>query len=65
MGQTWEITVQKNVPARMRDGTSLMSDVYRPAGGGEHPVVLTRRPYRQDRPRDPAYCAPLKAAGAG
>src|SRR3712207_510060 len=49
----------------MRDGTVLMSDVYRPAGGGEHPVLLTRLPYGKDRPRDPTYFDPIKAAGAG
>ena len=27
LGKTWEIIVQKNVPAEMRDGTTLMSDV--------------------------------------
>jgi putative CocE/NonD family hydrolase len=62
---TWEITIQKNVPARMRDGTTLMADVYRPAGDGAYPVLLTRLPYGKDRPRDPAYFDPVKAAGAG
>ena len=27
-----EIIVQKNVPAEMRDGTTLVADVYRPVG---------------------------------
>ena len=65
MGQTSEITVQKNVPARMRDGTTLISDVYRPAAEGEYPVLLTRLPYSKDAPRDPTYFNPIKAAGAG
>ncbi|QIN82036.1 CocE/NonD family hydrolase [Rubrobacter tropicus] len=65
MGLTWEILVQKNVPARMRDGTTLMSDVYRPAGEGEYPVLLTRLPYGKDLPRDATYFDPIKAAGAG
>jgi predicted acyl esterase len=30
LGPTWETTVQKNEPAKMRDGATLMSDVYRP-----------------------------------
>src|SRR3712207_9454844 len=49
----------------MRDGATLMSDVYRPAGEGEYPVLLTRLPYGKDRPRDPTYFDPIKAAGAG
>ena len=65
MGPTWEMTVQKNVPARMRDGTSLMSDVYRPAESGEYPVLLTRLPYGKDLPRDPTYFDPVKAVRAG
>src|SRR4028119_1217175 len=65
LGQTWEITIRKNVPARMRGGTTLMSDVYRPADGGVYPVLLTRLPYGKDRPRDPTYFDPVKAAGAG
>ncbi len=60
-----EITVQKNVPAKMRDGTTLMSDVYRPAEEGRYPVLLTRLPYGKDRPRDPTYFDPIRAAGAG
>ena len=29
----------------MRDGVRLATEVYLPAGGGRHPVVLTRSPY--------------------
>ena len=42
MARTWEVVVRGNVPARMRDGTNLMSNVYRPAGGGPYPVLLAR-----------------------
>src|SRR4028119_1161079 len=65
LGSMWEITIQKNVPARMRDGTTLMSDIYRPAGAGAYPVLLSPLPYGKDRPRDPTYFDPVKAAGAG
>ena len=65
MVQAWEVFVQKNVPARMRDGVVLISDVYRPAGEGDYPVLLTRLPYGKDRPRDPTYFDPIKAAGGG
>ena len=29
----------------MRDGVTLIADVYRPEGDGRHPVLLTRTPY--------------------
>lgn len=60
-----EITVQKNVPAEMRDGTILMSNVYRPADEGEYPVLLTRLPYGKDLPLGTSYLDPVKAAEAG
>ncbi len=65
MGPTWEMTIQKNVPAEMRDGAVLRSDVYRPADDGEYPVLLTRLPYGKDLPRDPTYFDPVKAVRAG
>ncbi len=40
-----EITVERDVPARMRDGVTLRADVYRPAGDGPWPVLLMRNPY--------------------
>ncbi len=33
------------LPARMRDGTVLRADVYRPEPPGEYPVILMRLPY--------------------
>jgi uncharacterized protein len=39
------VEVQTDVPARMRDGVILRADIYRPAGPGPHPVLLTRTPY--------------------
>ncbi len=60
-----EIRVQKNVPAEMRDGTTLLSNVYRPAGDGEYPVLLTRLPYGKDLPLGTSVLDPIKAAQAG
>ena len=45
------IIVEKNVPAAMRDGTILRSDIYRPDTGGRFPVVLMRLPYNKSDPR--------------
>jgi uncharacterized protein len=65
MGRSGEIVVQKNVPATMRDGTTLVADVYRPGGEaseGEYPVLLTRLPYGKDLPIATGYMSPVKAA---
>ena len=40
-----EVTVERDVPCRLRDGVTLYADVYRPAEGGPHPVLLMRTPY--------------------
>src|SRR5919202_944009 len=60
-----EIIVQKNVPAEMRDGTTLVADVYRPAGSGEYPVLLTRVPYGKHLPTATGYLDAIKAAEHG
>ena len=60
-----EALVQQNVPAEMRDGTTLMSNVYRPIGDGAYPVLLTRTPYGKDQPFNATYFDPLKAARSG
>jgi len=60
-----EVTVQTDVPARMRDGTTLMSNVYRPAAGGPYPVLLARMPYGKDLPFNAAYLDPVRAARRG
>ncbi|MGH3145128.1 MAG: CocE/NonD family hydrolase, partial [Rubrobacter sp.] len=60
-----EIVVQKDVPAAMRDGTTLMSNVYRPTDDGEYPVLLTRLPYGKDTPRDFTYFDPVRITRHG
>lgn len=40
-----DVTVEFDVPARMRDGVQLSADIYRPARGGPWPTLLTRLPY--------------------
>lgn len=41
----YAITVERNVPVVMRDGTRLMTDVHRPKASGRFPVILERTPY--------------------
>jgi len=43
-----QIRIDKNVPATMRDGIVLQSNVYRPDAAGPCPVLLTRTPYGKD-----------------
>ena len=40
-----EVTIERDVPAPMRDGTVLMADVYRPDTEEPLPVLLARSPY--------------------
>jgi putative CocE/NonD family hydrolase len=65
LSQIEEITVRHNVPAAMRDGTTLRSNVCRPAAGGPYPVLLTRLPYGKDLSADTTYFDPVKAARRG
>lgn len=60
-----EIVVDFDVPATMRDGTTLRANVYRPAGDGQWPVLLTRLPYGKDFPLGSAYFDPVQVARRG
>lgn len=42
---SYAIQGERNVPARMRDGTVLRADLYRPRGTGPFPTLLMRTPY--------------------
>src|SRR5438552_16402193 len=44
-----EITVERNVPVKMRDGVVLHAGIYRPKTDGWFPVLLQRTPYNKDR----------------
>ena len=46
--ETFSIRVERDVPVTMRDGTVLMTDVYRPAAEGRYPVLLQRTPYNKE-----------------
>ncbi len=58
--EPFEVAIERNVPAKMRDGVVLRADVYRPKAEGKFPVLLTRLPYDK---RNVASC--LKAAARG
>lgn len=46
MPREQEVKLELGVRQTMRDGTELAADIFRPAGSGRHPVILTRTPYR-------------------
>jgi hypothetical protein len=43
-----QVVVEHGVAMKTRDGVTLKADVYRPAGEGPYPVLLTRTPYNKD-----------------
>jgi hypothetical protein len=43
--ESYAVTVERNVAAKMRDGVTLRADVYRPKAEGKFPVLLVRTPY--------------------
>src|SRR5260370_33369447 len=59
------ITLDFDVPARMRDGTILRANVYRPASEGQWPVLLTRLPYGKDFPLGSSVMDPAQVARWG
>src|SRR5580658_3816412 len=58
---SYEVTVERGVPVKMRDGVTLRADIYRPKVDGKFPVLLTRTPY--DKAGQVHYG--LKAAARG
>lgn len=59
------VEVEYNVEATMRDGCILRADVYRPTGGGEHPVLLQRVPYDKSVAQSIVYHHPSWYARQG
>ena len=43
----YEITIERDVQAKMRDGVILRADIYRPKAEGRFPVLLQRTPYNK------------------
>jgi putative CocE/NonD family hydrolase len=43
--EEYGVVVERNVPAKMRDGVILRADIYRPRADGKFPVLLVRTPY--------------------
>ncbi len=43
--EPYAVTIEHGVVAKMRDGTVLRADIYRPTTAGKFPVILKRTPY--------------------
>jgi len=61
LAETYPVTVEHGVRARMRDGVVLAADVYRPDTEGQFPTLLQRTPY--DRRGSASQAQQLAAAG--
>ncbi len=53
-----DLVMERDVPVRMRDGTTLYADVYRPSSGGPFPVILMRLPYDKTQAESITYRHP-------
>jgi putative CocE/NonD family hydrolase len=56
-----DIILEKNALVPMRDGTHLAADVYRPAGEGPWPAIMSCYPYHKDGMIGVSFVAALKA----
>src|SRR5882724_10198015 len=43
----YEVTIERGVAMKTRDGVTLRADIYRPKSDGKFPVLLTRTPYNK------------------
>src|SRR6266403_5317994 len=59
--QSDSVIVERDVPAKMRDGVILKADIYRPKADGKYPVLLQRTPYDKNNTRSFG----MKAAARG
>src|SRR6266498_2854918 len=51
----YPVIIDDGVRVKMRDGVSLVADIYRPNGEGKFPVLLERTPYDRKGESDMAY----------
>jgi putative CocE/NonD family hydrolase len=59
------VTLQRNVPCRLSDGTTLVSDLYSPPQPGPQPTLLMRQPYGRDIASTVVYAHPAWFARHG
>ncbi len=61
----YEVTIEHEVEAKMRDGVILRADIYRPRADGHFPVLLQRTPYDKNNNGWGAASFGSKAAANG
>ncbi|MBZ5649152.1 MAG: CocE/NonD family hydrolase [Acidobacteriia bacterium] len=59
--ESYEVTTERGVTVKMRDGVILRADIYRPKAEGQFPVLLQRTPYNKSG----GVAFGLKAAARG
>ncbi len=59
--ESYEVTTERGVTVKMRDGVILRADIYRPNVAGQFPVLLQRTPYNKSG----GVAFGLKAAARG
>ena len=55
--ERYEVSIRTGVPVKMRDGVTLIADVYSPKAEGKFPVLLTRTPYNRRDPMTGTFLA--------
>ena len=55
--QRYEVSIRTGVQVKMRDGVTLIADVYSPKAEGKFPVLLTRTPYNRRDPMTGTFLA--------
>ena len=50
MAEITSVKFESSVPIKMRDGTTLLCDIFRPEAPGEFPALLERTPYDRTSP---------------
>lgn len=60
-----DISVQKDVPVTMRDGTTLYADIYRPNDQIRYPILILRTPYNKEDAQTMNYAHPIWYAKHG
>jgi putative CocE/NonD family hydrolase len=60
-----DVIIERDQVVKMRDGTILRADVYRPTEQGVYPAVMQRIPYGKDGARASQILDPVAAAASG
>ncbi len=55
--QDQQVIIESGVKAKMRDGVTLVSDIFRPKAPGKYPVLLERSPYNRRDPETGTFLA--------